>query len=217
MSNVETVNYRVRRGDTVQDIVQNAGFPRRDWRRIYDAPYNRQFRRRRPDPDHIESGDTFVLPRYNQRDIANLLRQVEQLRARVDRVNQGLDRVERQLASAEAVVNRREELSREQLVSLRREANHLSDLVNEASGECSDEWSCVGAGLAAQSMANRERAVNQQIRALERARDQAANKAARALRGIRQELQRLRRAQRDALTELRQANATYRRASRAPY
>ncbi|MEX0282943.1 MAG: hypothetical protein AB3N13_17325 [Arenibacterium sp.] len=66
-------------------------------------------------------------------------------------------------------------------------------------------------------MVNRERAVIQKTRALERARDQAANTAARALRGIRQELQQLRRSRRDALAELRQANGTYRRAMRAPY
>ena len=69
----ETVEYQVRRGDTLQNIIEAAGFPRRDWRRIYDAPYNRSIKSQRPDPALIQPGDRLMLPRFNARQIADIV------------------------------------------------------------------------------------------------------------------------------------------------
>ena len=37
--NFETVEYKVKKGDNLWNIVKGAGFPPKDWRKIYDAPY----------------------------------------------------------------------------------------------------------------------------------------------------------------------------------
>ena len=214
---VDTVNYRVRRGDNLQNIVQSAGFPRRDWRRIYDAPYNRSFRRRRPDPDHIEPGDIFVLPRYNQKDIAQIVKQIETVKSRVSRITRGITETERAINNMESTMARRQEVSNEHIRELRQRVDHLESLVMEATDACEDEWSCMGGGLAAQSMIDEQRGLERQIRGMERQRDYAVDKATRDLRGVRQSLQRLRRAQANANAELQRLHGTHRRAMRSPY
>lgn len=52
--------YTVRSGDTLVRIAQQFGFP--DWRTIYHAPENAEFRRRRPNPDRIFPGDVLIIP-----------------------------------------------------------------------------------------------------------------------------------------------------------
>jgi len=52
--------YIVRSGDTLVAIARRNGFA--DWREIYNAPQNADFRRRRPDPNRIFPGDQLILP-----------------------------------------------------------------------------------------------------------------------------------------------------------
>lgn len=52
--------YSVRRGDCLSSIARAHGFE--DWKRVYDAPENSEFRRQRPDPDVIYPGDRLFIP-----------------------------------------------------------------------------------------------------------------------------------------------------------
>ena len=74
---VETVKYRVRRRDTLSNIISRQGFPARDWRRIYEASYTSTFRRQVPDPDQIQPGGIRFLPRYSPRDLRELLTKID--------------------------------------------------------------------------------------------------------------------------------------------
>lgn len=91
---VETVKYRVRRRDTLSNIVARAGFPARDWNRIYNAGFNRQFKKDFPDPNLIQPGATLILPRYNPSEIQQVLARIEEVQVRIEGAEQGLRRLE---------------------------------------------------------------------------------------------------------------------------
>lgn len=96
----DTVQYRVQRRDTLTNIVRRLGFPARDWRRIYDASYNRSFRRRHPDPNLILPGAILNVPRYSPETLRDLLAKLD---AAQDALGEAeaqmlrLQRIERQL------------------------------------------------------------------------------------------------------------------------
>ena len=90
---VETVEYRVQRRDTLSNIVARAGFPARDWRRIYNAPYNRRFKRAHPDPNLILPGAILMLPRYSPQVIRDLAAKTQRARVSVERMESNADRL----------------------------------------------------------------------------------------------------------------------------
>jgi hypothetical protein len=60
MSSRHLTLYVVRSGDTLTRIARQHGIA--DWRHIYHAPENADFRRKRPNPDRIFPGDHLVIP-----------------------------------------------------------------------------------------------------------------------------------------------------------
>lgn len=218
---VETVEYRVRRGESLQDIVQAAGFPRRDWRRIYDAPYNRSFRSRRPDPDHIEPGDRFMLPRYNTRQIADIVQRIQFTERRFQQMNRDLAETERDNARLEAEVRDHIDLSdrkfQKRVADLQRRSDALLDLAAAAANECTDAYTCAGAGAAAGRMEARARRFRDEARRLQRNIGRGEKEAVRALQTIRQRLQELGRAQAETEREISRLRAQYRRAAQNLY
>src|SRR5688572_27757886 len=48
------------KGESLSSIARDHGF--RNWRRIYDAPENADFRAKHPDPNLIRPGDTLTIP-----------------------------------------------------------------------------------------------------------------------------------------------------------
>jgi len=52
--------YVIREGDTLSSIAETHGLP--DWKKLYFADENKEFRARRPDPDRIMPGDVIVIP-----------------------------------------------------------------------------------------------------------------------------------------------------------
>ena len=217
MSDVETVEYRVRRRDCLEHIVAQAGFPARDWRRIYNANYNRRLRRQRPDPNHIEPGDIVVLPRYTARQLTDILNQINTVKNRMTRLGRGLTETENRIERIERAATKDAANWNNHITELRQEINRLDSLVNDATGECEDEWSCMGAGAAAQNMINRAREMQRQQSQLERERDVAADRVARTLRGLRQSLAQLHRAYDSASGEVERQSRTYTRNARNPY
>lgn len=144
---VETVEYRVRRGDSLQDIVQTAGFPRRDWRRIYDAPYNRRLRAQRPDPDAIQPGDVVFLPRYNQRQLADIAARIQMVERRLgllDRewrtVHDGVSDLKRRLDANTTLTER--EMDR-YVAEIQRKSRSLEQRASDAAAACIDLRVCL--------------------------------------------------------------------------
>ncbi|WP_394849797.1 peptidoglycan-binding protein [Pendulispora brunnea] len=54
------MQYTVVQGDCLSTIARRFGFS--DWRKIYDAPQNADFRQKRPNPNVIQPGDVLFVP-----------------------------------------------------------------------------------------------------------------------------------------------------------
>jgi hypothetical protein len=54
------MDYTVQKGDCLSSIAADHGF--RDWKVIYNAPENADFRKKRPNPNVIHPGDTLFVP-----------------------------------------------------------------------------------------------------------------------------------------------------------
>lgn len=218
---VETVEYRVRRGDTLQNIVEGAGFPRRDWRRIYDASYNRAFKRLRPDPDQIEPGDRLMLPRFNQRQIADIMQRIQIVERRFSALSDAVTRMEREIAEAERAVEVTQDLSERDLQRridrLIDRAEGLEELAISASGECSDAYSCAGAGAVVVRFEGEARRIRTEAAALRRNVKKGERDALRALGKMRDRLRRYARAQTDTERNVQRLRDLYRRAASNPY
>jgi hypothetical protein len=52
--------YVIQQGDCLSSLAAKARLP--DWKKIYNAPENSEFRRLRPDPNVIEPGDSIFIP-----------------------------------------------------------------------------------------------------------------------------------------------------------
>jgi hypothetical protein len=59
------IPYTVKQGDCLSRIAAAFGFA--DWRTVYDAPANADFRKKRPNPNLIYPGDVVVIPDKEQR------------------------------------------------------------------------------------------------------------------------------------------------------
>ena len=194
---VETVEYRVRRGDTLQNIVEAAGFPRRDWQRIYNAPYNRALKARRPDPDHIEAGDIVMLPRYTPAEVAEMGRRLQVAERRLQDLRRANAQFERRITELERALSdvrasSERDLQRNVAV-LMKEADNLHSIANSAGEECDDAYSCMGAGAVVAKFEIRARNLRASARAMKREitrGESVAAKALKTLRASRRDLQR---------------------------
>ncbi len=218
---VETVEYRVRRGDTLQNIIQRAGFPRRDWRRIYDAPYNRGIRSQRPDPDHIQPGDRLMLPRFNARQLADIVQRIQMVERRLSLMNTAVTEFEREIAQLEREIRDARQLSERDLErrvnALLRRATALDDLADAAADECSDMYSCMGAGAATARFQLEARRVRNEAGQLQRSFKKGEQAAIKALKKLTARLQVFSRAQSSTASDVSRLRALYRRAAQNPY
>jgi len=53
---------KVKKGDCLWKIVKASGYSPTNWRKFYDAPYNKTFKKTHPDPDLIYESDVFHIP-----------------------------------------------------------------------------------------------------------------------------------------------------------
>lgn len=60
------VKHKVVKGDNLTKIVKRYGFGGGAWKRIYNAPYNKAFRKKRTDPNLILPGDEFLVPAHGR-------------------------------------------------------------------------------------------------------------------------------------------------------
>lgn len=99
MPGVETVEYTVQRGETLQKLVARAGFPPRDWIKLYNAAYNRKLRALRPDPEAVQPGDRLHLPKYTPQAMDAILLLLTSAQVRLDRLARAASEFERTLAA----------------------------------------------------------------------------------------------------------------------
>lgn len=218
---VETVEYRVRRGDSLQTIVQAAGFPRRDWRRIYDAAYNRAFRSQRPDPDSIAPGDRLMLPRYNPAEIVDIGRRIQMVERRFGLLDEARNVLRQTLAALERQIDEAEDLMdrdlQRRVANMLTEADEVMERSRDIADECSDTSSCLGAGAYAGRLTLEARRLRQEASTLQRHMKKDEVAARKALKKIQQCFQVYVRAQRDTEREITRLRGLYRSASQRPY
>lgn len=214
---VDTVEYRVRRGDTLQDIVQTAGFPRRDWRRIYDAPYNRTFRSQSPDPDHILPGGSFMLPRYNSAQVADIGRRIQMVERRFGMLSSDVTAFERTIRELESTIREARDLSERDLqrrvAELLRQAERVDERSREVADACRDAYTCAGAG----KFRLEARELRRQAAALQRTVKKGEVEARKALKKVQAAMRTYRRALSRAEHNLTELRDLYRQASQRPY
>ncbi|MFC6636968.1 hypothetical protein GV827_21475 [Sulfitobacter sp. JBTF-M27] len=83
-SDVETVEYKVKKNDNLWNIVKMAGFPPKDWKKILTADYNKDFvkklNKENRSADKIFAGDIIFLPKFNSKDIAEAYKSIKEKR-----------------------------------------------------------------------------------------------------------------------------------------
>lgn len=218
---VETVEYRVRRGESLQDIVQANGFPRRDWRRIYDASYNRAFRTLRPDPDSIQPGDRLMLPRLNPAQIAEIVLRIQIAERRFLMINDEIRNFERDIAQMERTIAELQDTSerkvQQRIAAIRRRADTLLDISASAADECTDAYTCLGAGTASTRFEMRARRLRTEANNLQRSVSRGERDAIQAMRTLNSRLTEFTRAQAGTARSISQLRSVYRRAAQNPY
>lgn len=72
-TDIQSVPYKVKKGDTLWGIVKKAGFPPKDWKKILKAKYNIDFvkklKKEKRTADEIFPGDIIFLPKFNKKSI----------------------------------------------------------------------------------------------------------------------------------------------------
>lgn len=218
---VDIVEYRVRRGDTLQDIVQTAGFPRRDWRRIYDAPYNRTFRSQSPDPDHILPGACLMLPRYNTAQVADIGQRIQMAERRFGLLSEDVTKLERIIRELESTIREAQDLSERDLqrrvAELLRQAERVDERSRDVVDACRDAYTCAGAGAASANFRLEARELRRQAASLQRTVKKGEVEARKTLKKIQAAMRKYLRALSRAERNLMELRNLYRQASQRPY
>ncbi len=154
---IQTIEFKVRKGDNLWNIVGNYGFPAKDWKKIYNAPYNKAFRKKCPDPHVIQPGNVFVLPRFAPRDIAILMNQMARIQDLLIRADAVVIHMEKTLKSAETSIKKKKEVKEAEIKKLKKDAEAMVTLSTDAANECSDMYSCIGAGLVSDKLQRKSR------------------------------------------------------------
>lgn len=156
---VQTIDFKVRKGDNLWDIVGKYGFPSKDWKKIYNAPYNKAFRKKCPNPNVIQPGDIFVLPRFTPRDVADLMSRMTRVQDLLIRADAVVTNMEKTIKGAEAAIKKKKEVKEAEIKKLKKDAEAMEDLAFDAANECSDMYSCIGAGLVSDKFQRKSRAM----------------------------------------------------------
>ena len=174
MPDVPTVEYKVKKGDNLWNIVKAAGFPAKDWEKIYRAPYNEKFRKLRPDPNIIQPGDVFVLPKYNGAEMGKIA--IRMMEAESKLAELAKKRLKLQGEIKKLLKEREPDLKK--IEQLKKEAKALEQLADDAANECSDQWSCLGAGAISQKFSNKAKAARREIESIKKNMDIKGTKKA---------------------------------------
>ena len=101
MGTIETIAYKVKKGDCLWNIVKDAGFPPNDWEKIYDAPYNRalkaKIKKENRTPDLILPGEIVFLPAFNKSDMKKQIDVVKTIKKQMDKIGVPLPKLEKQI------------------------------------------------------------------------------------------------------------------------
>ena len=154
---LQTVKFKVRKGDNLWDIVGKYGFPPKDWKKIYNAPYNKEFKKKRPDPNVIQPGDIFVLPKFTSRDIADIMNRMKVVQDLLIRADAIVSNMEKTIKGAETAIKKSKEVKEAEIKKLKRDAEAMETLAFDAANECSDMYSCMGAGLVSDKFQRKSR------------------------------------------------------------
>lgn len=165
MASPETRSIKVAQDDCLWKIVGKAGFPPKDWEKIYKAPYNAALRKKRPDPNVIHKGDIVVVPAYTPQDIVALTKGIRRAQDTLTRLEGVEDSLERAMADLE----RRGDTSAQErrLKVVKQRHKEMISLADDAAAVCSGMYDCIGAGLASQNFQNRANVLAREIKAIE--------------------------------------------------
>lgn len=141
MPSVETVEYTVKKGETLQRLVARAGFPPRDWLKLYNAAYNRKLRALRPDPQAVQPGDRLFLPKHTPQAMDAILLLLTSAQVRLDRVARvmaDLDKAMTTMAKAQHGTKQAHP------GPLQGAAKRLDQMAGEAGRDCAEAFAALG-------------------------------------------------------------------------
>ncbi len=215
MNMVETVEITVKRGETLKTLVARAGFPARDWLRIYNAGYNRKLRKLRPDPEAVQPGDRLLLPRYTPQDLDGALLQFTSALVRLDRVGKASGA----LANELVVLRKPRPGKPSGLSHLQKAALQLEKLASEAGRDCAEGFSALGSSSRRVTLDFRPLAhdLSRMARKLDPKAEPGGKDMARALKALSAVLDRLRRSHDAVQAEIQKHSTNLRAMSRAIY
>ncbi len=98
----EVVAYKVKKEDSLWNIVKTAGFPAKDWKKIYKARYNNKFadklKQENRSPDKIFPGEIIYLPKYNSKAIMAHFQELQTLKKIVSNSTQKMNVIQKSLS-----------------------------------------------------------------------------------------------------------------------
>lgn len=140
---VETVKYVVKKNDNLWNIVKANEFPPKDWKIIYDAPYNKKFKKDHPNPDLIYKGAVLSLPRWRKNSYVHILKYLKDQKAAVGYYSKLIAKLEREVEA----INKSESSAKANIKKLKGVVKELKQLAWDANSQCSGDWrECAGAG-----------------------------------------------------------------------
>jgi len=88
VSGLWVAEFVVEKNDCLWNIVKNAGFPAKDWKKHFDAPYNSDFKKKlakeKRKPDLIYKGEKLWLPKYKKEDCEKSVKTIIELEKKFD-------------------------------------------------------------------------------------------------------------------------------------
>lgn len=162
---VETVKYVIKKDDNLWNIMKSFGFPPNDWKIVYNAEYNENFKKDHPDPNKITKGGIFYLPKWGPNAYAHIVaymkgeeKALKHYAALVVEMQRKIDAIKKSQSGAQAYI-----------AKLKKEAQNLEDIASDANAECSGEWEvCLGAGMYASKTYREAKAVRKEVAAYEK-------------------------------------------------
>ena len=115
------------------------GFPPKDWKKIYDAPYNKKLRKLRPDPKVILPGDIVCLPRYSMEDIQGILDSIIGAQKRLEEVKKERAEVWEQIVRMRIRVKANGMPGEFELEEINKRVKHLDEWIKQIIGDIAGE------------------------------------------------------------------------------
>ena len=214
---VETVEYVVKKKDSLWNIVKQRGFPPKDWKRIYDAPYNKKLRKLRNDPNVVLPGDRINLPRYNPMEIQALLDRIVRAERRLEETRRTRQAFLKDIQKIRARLKKRQTPDKREIEQLRKRAEGLRDLGYAAANECADMYSCIGGGLVGQMFLNEARALNKKAEKIAARLVKETAKHEQIIQEMQKAMEQLEKAEARLMNDIQKRRKEWKKASVRPY